>query len=405
MREMEEFGCGEGEREENLIRNRYRDILPYDYSRVVLEPIDPFTGTHDYINANFINGASGRVSYIAAQGPVSESVEDFWRMIVQYSVQLIVMVCNLEEYGKRKCWDYWREGAELSLGVSGVLIEQVGETEDLGQDLLQRFLRIRVPAAAGQAPASRPIERIVRQLHYTKWPDHGAPENADPILHLLSVMRGVQPYDRTPILAHCSAGVGRTGTIIALDYVRALLQQGLLGKTQLDLAQIVLELRRQRPAMVQTPDQYVLLHRCVAALFRQQLGLMADHHYHNLPLATPSSSSPSTSADSASSSDGGSEPQSKENSVEAAANRASLIVGDAKAYTNVGGVVVPDFPHRPDSKPRGPTPDLLRSQSPPPSLSPPKAQSPPPPKAQSPPPPKEASAPPATNGHTDTASS
>lgn len=116
-------------------------------------------------------------------------------------------------------------------------------------------------------------ERTICQFHYTTWPDHGVPDSVDPILELVRLMREVQPTEDKPILVHCSAGCGRTGTICCIDYVWGLLRTGKLNR-DFNLCRIISEMRQQRMAMVQTLEQYILCHRVVAALFIQQLQLI-----------------------------------------------------------------------------------------------------------------------------------
>lgn len=124
-------------------------------------------------------------------------------------------------------------------------------------------------------------ERTICQFHYTTWPDHGAPDSIQPILELVRLMREVQPTEDRPILVHCSAGCGRTGTICCIDYVWGLLRRGKLDSS-FDLCSIISEMRQQRMAMVQTLEQYILCHRAVAALFMRQLDLIDNHTYENV---------------------------------------------------------------------------------------------------------------------------
>ena len=138
-------------------------------------------------------------------------------------------------------------------------------------DFLVRTLRISQDSA----------ERTVCQFHYTTWPDHGVPPHVQPILELVRLMRDVQPTEARPILVHCSAGCGRTGTICSIDYVWALLRTGKLDE-DFCLYDILVDMRKQRIAMVQTYEQYVLCYHAVAALFEQQLKIIDAHTYENL---------------------------------------------------------------------------------------------------------------------------
>ena len=125
------------------------------------------------------------------------------------------------------------------------------------------------------------IVRTVIQFHYGSWPDHGVPAAVTPILELVRLMRDVQATETRAILVHCSAGCGRTGTICSIDYVWALLRAGKLD-ADFSLYKIIYEMRKQRIAMVQTLEQYMLCYKAVAALFEQQLKIIDAHTYENL---------------------------------------------------------------------------------------------------------------------------
>lgn len=263
-----EYACTEGQKEVNRKKNRYKDILPYDLSRVILSEYPGVPGS-DYINANLIKGASGSRAYIASQGPLPTTVMDFWRMIWECEVQVIIMACNEKESGKYKCERYWpNEGDKKQYG--NITVELV-KWKQVCPDFLLRTLRAR----CGQE------ERTLCQFHYWSWPDHGVPTSVGPIVDLVRLVRDCQASEALPVLVHCSAGCGRTGTICAIDYVWGLMRVGKLTDS-FSLYQIIREMRMQRIAMVQTKEQYVLVHRVVAALFEQQLRIIDSHTYENL---------------------------------------------------------------------------------------------------------------------------
>lgn len=263
-----EYACTEGQKEVNRKKNRYKDILPYDLSRVILSEYPGVPGS-DYINANLIKGASGSRAYIASQGPLPTTVMDFWRMIWECEVQVIIMACNEKESGKYKCERYWpNEGEKKQYG--NITVELV-KWKQVCPDFLLRTLRARCSTE----------ERTLCQFHYWSWPDHGVPTSVGPIVDLVRLVRDCQASEALPVLVHCSAGCGRTGTICAIDYVWGLMRVGKLSDS-FSLYQIIREMRMQRIAMVQTKEQYVLVHRVVAALFEQQLRIIDSHTYENL---------------------------------------------------------------------------------------------------------------------------
>ncbi|CAL8114874.1 unnamed protein product [Orchesella dallaii] len=268
--------CKEGEKGVNRKKNRYKDILPFDYTRVILGDYGDIPGS-DYINANFIKGASGSSAYIACQGPLPHTVNDFWRMVVECEVQVIVMACNEQESGKHKCENYWveEEGVEREFGQVTVWLKK---SRQVCPDFLVRTMKIRYPNSKGE-----PEERSVCQFHYSAWPDHGVPLKVRPLLDMVRLIRDCQTSETLPVLVHCSAGCGRTGTICAIDYVWGLLRLGKLSP-DFSLFNLVRDMRRQRIAMVQTKDQYILVHRAVRELFEEQLKIIDSHPYANVDI-------------------------------------------------------------------------------------------------------------------------
>ncbi|XP_065734091.1 tyrosine-protein phosphatase non-receptor type 22 isoform X4 [Phocoena phocoena] len=207
----------EAERPKNIKKNRYKDILPYDHSRVELSMI---TSDEDssYINANFIKGVLGPKAYIATQGPLPTTVLDFWRMIWEYSVLIIVMACMEFEMGKKKCERYWAEPGEMQLQLGPFSISC--EAENKKSDYTIRTLQVKFNCET----------RTIYQFHYKNWPDHDVPSSIDPILELIWDVRCYQEDNSVPICIHCSAGCGRTGVICAIDYTWMLLKDGIQAK-------------------------------------------------------------------------------------------------------------------------------------------------------------------------------
>ncbi|XP_066283217.1 tyrosine-protein phosphatase non-receptor type 12-like isoform X2 [Branchiostoma lanceolatum] len=260
------YSTAHGEKECNRRKNRYKDILPFDYTRVQLSEVKGTPGS-DYINGNFLKGATGKRTYIASQAPLPATVVDFWRMLWEYNVKVVIMACREVEQGKHKCERYWaNRGEEKTFGDITVTMEDQSKiTED--------FLRRIIVAKKGSET------RQIVQFHYTTWPDHGVPLSPRSIIDLIRQFRQVQPTDDSPICIHCSAGCGRTGTICAIDYTWNLIKKGQFK--DLSMYDLVTDMRRQRPAIVQTKEQYELVNRAVLELVEDSLKKM--HNFENFP--------------------------------------------------------------------------------------------------------------------------
>ncbi|NXX14022.1 PTN22 phosphatase, partial [Podargus strigoides] len=245
------------EQPENIKKNRYKDILPFDHSRVELSLITSDTDSH-YINASFIKGVYRPRAYIATQGPLPTTVTDFWRMIWEYEVLIVVMACMEFEMGKKKCERYWAEvdGSPLQCGSFCVACE----AEEKKNEYVIRTLKVTLNEEI----------RTVHQFHYKNWPDHDVPSSIDPILELISEIRCYQPDDSVPVCIHCSAGCGRTGVICAIDYTQKLLKDGIVP-VNFSIFSLIQEMRTQRPSIVQTKEQYELVYDAVIELFKRQI--------------------------------------------------------------------------------------------------------------------------------------
>ncbi|NXC44541.1 PTPRJ phosphatase, partial [Penelope pileata] len=250
---------------ENRGKNRYNNVLPYDISRVKLS--NPSSATDDYINANYMPGYSSKKAFIAAQGPLPNTIEDFWRMIWEKNIYSIVMLTKCVEQARTKCEQYWPDKQPKSYG--DVIVTMVSEVV-LPEWTIRDF---------NVENASTLESRTVRQFHFTSWPDHGVPETTDLLInfrHLVHEYSSQNPID-SPALVHCSAGVGRTGTFIAID---RLIQQIEMENT-VDVYGVVYDLRMHRPLMVQTEDQYVFLNQCVMDIIKSQKDKKTDLIYQN----------------------------------------------------------------------------------------------------------------------------
>uniref|UniRef100_A0A4W3GUJ9 protein-tyrosine-phosphatase n=1 Tax=Callorhinchus milii TaxID=7868 RepID=A0A4W3GUJ9_CALMI len=224
----------------------------YEHSRVKLPPSlnDP---SSDYINANFIAGYNSDQEYIATQGPLKETLADFWRMIWTYNVSIIVMLTRCEENGKKKCEEYWP--LDRNPQQFGDILVQV-MSQNMYPEYIDRQFKVHYRA-----------ERIISHFHFLGWPDHGVPSPMDSIISFVAGFRHHAHFIKKsgPTVVHCSAGVGRTGTFIGLD---CLLQQ-IRNEQTINVFEMVHRMRLNRCFMVQTLDQYMLLHTCIRNILTQ----------------------------------------------------------------------------------------------------------------------------------------
>ncbi|NWS37124.1 PTPRJ phosphatase, partial [Probosciger aterrimus] len=251
---------------ENRGKNRYNNVLPYDISRVKLS--DQSSASDDYINANYMPGYNSKKAFIAAQGPLPNTIEDFWRMIWEKNIYSIVMLTKCVEQARTKCEQYWPDKQPKSYG--DIIVTMVSEVV-LPEWTIRDFTVEKSNTAEGHT---------VRQFHFTSWPDHGVPETTELLInfrHLVHEYSSQNPIE-SPTLVHCSAGVGRTGTFIAID---RLIQQIEMENT-VDVYGVVYDLRMHRPLMVQTEDQYVFLNQCVMDIIRSLKDRKTDLIYQNM---------------------------------------------------------------------------------------------------------------------------
>ncbi|XP_047452281.1 receptor-type tyrosine-protein phosphatase eta isoform X25 [Mugil cephalus] len=250
---------------ENKPKNRYNNVLPYDSSRVKLSIVhgSPYD---DYINANYMPGYNSRKEFIAAQGPLPSTVNDFWRMIWEKNVQTLVMLTRCNEQGRVKCEQYWSSGTKHCDDITVTTTSEIPLDDWTIRDFDIKYVKTAET-------------RSVRHFHFTAWPDHGVPETTELLISFRHLVREhMNQYSRhSPTVVHCSAGVGRTGTFIAIDRLIFQIER----ENIVDVYGIVHDLRMHRPLMVQTEDQYVFLNQCALDVIRSRTGTNVDLIYQN----------------------------------------------------------------------------------------------------------------------------
>ncbi|XP_072046137.1 tyrosine-protein phosphatase 10D-like isoform X2 [Amphiura filiformis] len=233
-------------------KNRYRNILPYDTNRVCLH--DPPDGL-DYINASYVDGHHGNNEYIVTQGPLPNTIEDFWEMVWENEIPTIIMNTNLVENGRVKCEKYWPDSGEAQYGRMTVKLISESDT----QEWTVRTFEISKDGEKGQ----------VTQYHYHQWSEGNLPRNVPSFLQFIQSIRYQSPRRTagSSMLVHCSAGVGRSGLFTAIDM---LLQQLSAGHIIIDIQGAVAKLRKQRKLSVHYMEQYKFVHQVVEYAIRQE---------------------------------------------------------------------------------------------------------------------------------------
>ncbi|XP_052092481.1 receptor-type tyrosine-protein phosphatase mu-like isoform X2 [Mytilus californianus] len=256
------FPHSEGEREENIKKNRFLTTFPYDHSRVKLEVYDTST---DYINANYIKNYSKDKAYIATQGPKKITLSDFWQMIWQENVDTIIMVTKLVEGDKKKCDQYWPESTHKQVLIGKFTLEMLEEKENTVY--IYRCIQL----------SCEHTDRTVHQFHFTQWPDHDVPDKT----HLVNFYRKVKSRPTNgsgPMVVHCSAGIGRTGTFLALD---ALYEH---GKTTgfVNIMEYTHMMRQDRMNMIQTVEQYATVYDVLVEAFTVPQSAIPRQNFLNM---------------------------------------------------------------------------------------------------------------------------
>ncbi|XP_060588800.1 receptor-type tyrosine-protein phosphatase kappa-like [Ruditapes philippinarum] len=235
--------CDEALTRYNRKKNRYNGVYAYDATRVVLK-------SKTYINANYIDGHKKSPEYIASLGPTKDAMnayKDFWEMIWEEKTDKIIMLTNLDESGKMKCEQYWPDQGKTK-NYHGYKVMCIAE-------IIFSEFTLREFSVVVQGSESRKVT----QYHYTAWPDRSVPDNVASLIEFRNKVEQSKSNDACPMVVHCSAGIGRTGTYIALD---TLIQEG-MNDNYVDIFGRVMALRGQRGHMVQNLEQYIFLHRCL----------------------------------------------------------------------------------------------------------------------------------------------
>ncbi|XP_033869912.2 tyrosine-protein phosphatase non-receptor type 4-like isoform X1 [Acipenser ruthenus] len=239
---------------QNIPKNRYRDISPYDATRVILQGVD------DYINANYINmeiSSSSIINrYIACQGPLPNTCSDFWQMTWEQSSSMVVMLTTQVERGRVKCHQYWpNPGGSSQYGNYQITC--------LSEEGNSAFLFREMTFTHSETAESRELT----QIQYMAWPDHGVPDDSRDFLHFVSLVRNKRAGKDQPLIVHCSAGIGRTGVLITMETAMCLIE----CNQPVYPLDIVRTMRDQRAMMIQTPSQYRFVCEAILKVYEEGL--------------------------------------------------------------------------------------------------------------------------------------
>jgi len=255
-----------------LTKNRFRNVLPPEKTRVKLAPIEGIDGS-DYINANFLSGLvkNTEKAYIATQGPLPTTINDFWRMVWEQNSSVVLNLTREFENGRQKSERYWPETSKQPFEAADFTISLKEEVENYTGELVTRKLLLTKKADKD----SKEESRTITQYHYIGWPDHGVPEHTDAYIQLAEGADNTNTSNG-PIVVHCSAGIGRTGTFITihslLELIKEKLKEDKSNALTINISDVIVKLREQRSGMVQTPEQYEFTYHAI----RDVIGMYLD---------------------------------------------------------------------------------------------------------------------------------
>lgn len=253
----------EASKPQNKNLNRYRDVHPYDHSRVILQ-----RGSTDYINANLCKVEKANRKYILTQGPLSSTVSHFWLMVWEQNSKAVLMLNKLIEKKAEKCHQYWpaKIGEVMRFQDVGLTLEYIEQRDH--SYYLTRVLRL--------TDIESGTDREIMQFHYITWPDFGVPCSPTKFLDFLKRVRkaGVLDEDVGPPIVHCSAGIGRSGTFCLVDSCLVLIEK--YGLNSVNVKEVLLELRRYRTGLIQTPEQLRFSYQAIIEGAKQLLNANSD---------------------------------------------------------------------------------------------------------------------------------
>uniref|UniRef100_A0A0N5C0G3 protein-tyrosine-phosphatase n=1 Tax=Strongyloides papillosus TaxID=174720 RepID=A0A0N5C0G3_STREA len=243
-------------------KNRYLNIGAYESTRIKLNG----NGTSDYINANYIDSCDKRKAYIATQAPLPNTFSDFWSMVWQEKCNVIVCITKMIEKGRRKCDQYWPNEIKRNETIGNFTIVMVSESTNAyftHRVLTLKSNKCLVP------------ERIIHHLQFTAWPDHGVPDNYFPLLSFMNYVSSLESNE--PLIVHCSAGVGRSGSYILIDSIR----KHLTRNENINIYSHLQHMRQQRGKLVQTLEQYIFCHESIRGLIKYGITRIPTKQFTN----------------------------------------------------------------------------------------------------------------------------
>jgi len=244
-----------------LKKNRYQNILPFDETRVILNDEN-----NDYINANWCSYNGNSKEYICAQGPMENTVEDYWRMIFENNVFIVIMLTRLREDDREKCFKYWPDEND---------VEKFGDFEiaSLSVENNESLVSRKFKLTYGD------VEKEIVHYQYTAWPDHGIPGSEEEFITLINEIELIKNDDNNPLLIHCSAGVGRSGTFCTVYSIIKNMRESTRDHSRLpdiNIVETVLNFRKQRQGMIQTKEQYTLCYQVIYHEFKKLENQLQD---------------------------------------------------------------------------------------------------------------------------------